>query len=37
METGSLSNKDHYQKIWNIVDECGRKLNKFIAGVEREY
>jgi len=36
-ETGSLTNKDQYQKIWNIVDECGRKLNKFIAGVEREY
>ena len=36
-ETGSLTDKDHYQKIWNIVDECGRKLNKFIEGVEREY
>jgi len=36
-ETGSLTNKDQYQKIWNIVDECGRKLNKFIAAVEREY
>lgn len=36
-ETGSLTNKNQYQKTWNIVDGCGRKLNKFIAGVEREY
>lgn len=36
-ETGSLTIDNHYKKIWNIVDKCGRKLNRFIAGVEREY
>ena len=37
VETGSLTKTDQYEKIWNIVDECGRKLNRFIGGVEREY
>ncbi|NBC26620.1 MAG: four helix bundle protein [Bacteroidetes bacterium] len=36
-ETGSLDNDDAYKKTWTIVDRCGRKLNKFISGVEREY
>lgn len=36
-ETGSLEDKKLYQSLWNLLDECGRKLNRFIAGVEREY
>jgi four helix bundle protein len=36
-ETGSLSDQEQYQSIWKLLDECGRKLNKFIQGVEREY
>lgn len=37
VENESLTDEDQFQKIWDIVDECSRKLNKFIAGVEREY
>lgn len=37
VENGSLTDEYQFKKIWEIVDECGRKLNKFIAGVEREY
>ena len=37
METRSLKDQKQYQSIWRLLDECGRKLNKFIQGVEREY
>jgi four helix bundle protein len=36
-ETGSLSDHHVYQSIWNVLDECGRKLNKFISGIEQNY
>lgn len=36
-ETGSLTDKELYETIWKLLDECGRKLNKFIQGVERVY
>jgi four helix bundle protein len=36
-ETGSLTDDIHYQSIYKMLDECGRKLNKFIIGVDREY
>jgi len=36
-ETGSLTDEKQFQSIWKLLDECGRKLNKFIIGVEREY
>jgi four helix bundle protein len=36
-DTGSLGDQEHYQSIWKLLDECGRKLNRFIQGVEREY
>ena len=36
-ETGSLNDKELFETIWKLLDECGRKLNKFIQGVERVY
>jgi four helix bundle protein len=36
-ETGSLSDQKHYQSICKLLDECVRKLNKFILGVVGVY
>ena len=36
-ESGSLVDQNIYESIWGVLDECGRKLNKFIKGVEQKY
>lgn len=36
-ETGSLVDQNVYQSIWDVLDECGRKLNRFIEGVEKKH
>lgn len=36
-ETGSLNNKDLYEKLHLQLDSLGKKLNLFIQAVEREH